>query len=274
MPNLRIITANVADTATSLAASPTAGSLVAANMLSDRKGQAHRSTGTSVTYALTWEAPQSIGAVVLPATNLTAAATIRVRLYSDTAGSTQIYDSTAVAACPGVDHSWYGATVTASAFAYGALSKTAVWLPAHYNARRCVINLADAGNPAGFIDCARLVIGPWWEPSRNASYGAQAQLVDSSTTERTEAGDLVADRGPVYETLSFDLKSVSESDRATLMQLLRRFGTSRNFLLALLPADTAPAAERDHMVYGKRAGSPFTRDLPTNYTHSIEMESW
>lgn len=227
MPNLRIITANVADAAASLAASTTAGALVAANMLADRKGTAHRSTGTSVTYTLTWSALQSIGAVVLPATNLTAAATIRVRLYSDTAGTTLVYDSTAVLACPGVDHAWYGATVTASAFAFGALSKTALWLPQHYSARRCVIDLVDAGNPAGFIDCARLVVGPWWSPARNASYGVQAQLVDNSTTERTEAGDLLADRGPVHESLSFDLKFLAESDRATLMQLLRRFGTSR-----------------------------------------------
>jgi len=273
MPNLRIITSNVADTST-LTASTTAGALVAANMLADRKGTAHRSTGTSVTYTLTWAALQSIGAVVLPATNLTAAATIRVRLYSDAAGTTLIHDTGAVAACPGVDHSWYGATVTAPAFAYGALSKVARWLPQHYNARRCVIDLADATNPAGFIDCSRLVIGPWWEPARNASYGAQAQLVDSSTTERTEAGDLVAERGPVHESLSFDLKFLAESDRATLMQLLRRFGTSRNFFLSLRPADSAAAAERDHMVYGKRRSAVFANDMPLNFTHSIEMESW
>ena len=81
MSNLRIIHANYADQATTLTASTTSGSLAASYMQTDLKGQAHRSTGTSVTYTLTWTNGVTLGAVALPATNLTAAATLRVRLY-------------------------------------------------------------------------------------------------------------------------------------------------------------------------------------------------
>ena len=64
MPNLRLIHDNAADRATSLAASTTSGALVAAYMQNDFKGQVHRSTGTSVSYTLTWTAGETVGGVV------------------------------------------------------------------------------------------------------------------------------------------------------------------------------------------------------------------
>ena len=76
MPNLRLIYDNVASSAT-LTASTTAGTLAASNMLTDVKSVVHRSTGTSVTYTMTWTANQTVGGVALPATNLTSTATIR-----------------------------------------------------------------------------------------------------------------------------------------------------------------------------------------------------
>jgi hypothetical protein len=275
VPNLRIISANAADTST-LTASTTAGALAAANMLTDYKGQVHRSTGTSVTYTLTWAAAQSIGAVVLPACNLSASATIRVRLYSDTAGTTQIADSGTVSACPGLDLSWWGGTVNANSFAYGALAKVAVWFASNYaTARRCVIDLVDTSNAAGYIDCARLVVGAWWSPAYNASYGLQFDVQDTSEPARNDAGDLLSDRGVRFDTLSLDLKLMPEADRASLLNIVRAVGTSRNLLLSLLPANAAaPAAERDCMVYGKRANAALSRDMPTAYSTKLEMEGW
>ena len=67
MPNLRLIHDNAADRATSIAASTTSGALVAAYLQNDFKGQVHRSTGTSVTYTLTWTAGETVGAVALVA---------------------------------------------------------------------------------------------------------------------------------------------------------------------------------------------------------------
>ena len=41
-----------------------------------------------------------------------------------------------------------------------------------------------------------------------------------------------------------------------------------------LAADPSPAAERDHMVYGKRRSAAFALDLPLQHAHTIEMEGW
>ena len=83
MPNMRVISTNVADTA---AITQTEGTTFSGfpltNMQTDYKSTFHRTaaTVTTTTYTLTWTADQSINAVVLPCTNLTAGATIQVVL--------------------------------------------------------------------------------------------------------------------------------------------------------------------------------------------------
>jgi hypothetical protein len=273
MPNMRVISNNVADSAT-LSASTTSGALAAANMLNEYKGRVHRATGTSVTYTLTWTALQSIGAVVLPASNVSAAATIRVRLYSDTAGTTLVADSGTVLAAPALDLSWWGGTVNANSFAYGALAKTAVWFSTHVNARRCVIDIVDGSNPAGYIDCARLVVGAYWSPTYNAETGAQGGPYDTSAATRNDAGDLMPDRGIVYDTLTLDLKRLPEADRVQLLTIVRAAGTWKNILVSLLPGNTSAAAERDHMVYGKRANAGTAMDAWPYYSNRVEIQGW
>lgn len=276
MPNLRLIHDNAADRATSLAASTTSGALVAANLQNDFKGQVHRSTGTSVSYTLTWTNGETVGGVALPATNLSASATIRVRLYSDTGGSTLIADSGAVYACPGLNLGlWnWSMPLNGNAFAYGGASKSAVWFDEQVFARRCVIDLVDTGNTAGYIDCARLVVGAYWEPERNASYGAQVAVLDSTNTSRNDAGDNLSDRGNLHDAMSLDLKSVSEIDRARLMQIMRNAGAARNVFLSLLPAWADAAAEQDHMIYGKRSNAGVSFDMYDRFSHKIDIEGW
>ena len=274
MTNLRIIHDNAADRST-LTASTTAGSLLAANMLTNLKGQAHRSTGTSVTYTLTWAATQSVGGVALPATNLTAAATMRVRGYSDTAGTTLVIDSGTSTACPGhsLQAADWPAPLNSNSFAYGGLAKAVKWLNAHYNVRRIVIDLVDTGNPAGYIDCARIVAGAFWEPVYNAEYGVTSSLQDNSTNTRNDAGDLMSDRAPAHELLSLNLQLLPETDRATIARMIRRNGVYQPIFLALLPLD-GTQAEQDHMIYGKRANSALSFDFYNAFSHKFEMEGW
>lgn len=276
MPNLRLIHDNAADRATSIAASTTSGALVAAYMQTDLKGQAHRSTGTSVTYTLTWTGGVTIGAVALPATNLTSAATIRVRLFSDTACTALLQDSGAITACPGLAAApWtWTATYNANAFAYGYLSKAVAWFESQQTGVKGLkIDLADATNPAGYIDCARLIAGPWWAPKWGAEYGCTTLVVDNSTNARTDAGDLPSDRAPMHEELTLHLPALSEAERSQMMQILRSNGVWKPVFVSLMPR-AGTAVEQDHMVYGKRKNTPM--DLPyfNQFSHSIEIEGW
>jgi hypothetical protein len=276
MPNLRIIHANYADQATSLTASTTSGSLAASLMQTDRKGEAHRSTGTSVTYTLTWTGGVTLGAVALPSTNLTSAATMRVRLYSATSGGTLLLDTGTNTACPGLAAGpWtWTAAYDANAFAYGYLSKAVAWFAATAGVKRAVIDLVDTGNPAGYIDCARLVAGPWWSPTWNAEYdGLSTTLVDNTTNARNDAGDLPSDRAPVHQELTLRLPMLPEADRSQLAQIMRANGVWKPIFLSLMPA-AGTAAEQDHMVYGKRQNSAFDSPGFARYAHTMTIEGW
>ena len=277
MPNLRIIYNNAADRATTLTASTTSGTLVAANMQSDIKGKVHRSTGLSVTYTLTWTNAETVGGIVLPCTNLSSAATIRVRLYSDTAGTTLISggDSGTISAGGSLPILWdQTQPINANTFAYGGYTKAAVWFATQYTTvRRCVIDLVDtAANTAGYIDCSRLVIGQYWEPIFNAENGINAELVDTSQVTRSEAGDLIADRNIIHERLSFNFALLPESDRITLTRIIKMAGTAKNILVCLFPTDAN--TQQDFMIYGKRSNSSIVYDLFSFYKHSMEITGW
>lgn len=276
MPNMRLIYDNVASSAT-LTTSSTAGLLVASNMLTDVKSAVHRSTGTSVSYTLTWAANQAVGGVALPATNLTSTATIRVQLYSDTAGTVQIADSGTVSACPSTQLGLFGwgSNINANAFAHGGASKTAVWFSTQLNTvRRCVITLTDTSNPAGYIDCARLVLGPYWEAPYNPKYGATAGTQDLTKVDRSEAGDQLTVRGSQFQTMNLDLALLTEPKRAELAKIIRSIGSHRSVFLSLLPGSSSATAEQDHMIYGKRSSSPFTFDFFNSFSTQIEIEGW
>lgn len=301
MPNLRLIYDNVANAASSLTASSTAGALVAANMLTDVKVEVHRSTGTTVSYTLVWGSSQKIGAVALPATNLSVASTIRVQLYSDTAGTTLVADSGLKAACNSSQlglHGW-GSSISANAFAFGGASKTAVWFsPQPTGIRRCVITLSDPANSAGYIDCARIVAGPYWEAEINPTYGGTAGSSDLTKVQRLDSGDVAISRGAQFQSMQLNLASMGEESRAALAKIIRSAGSARNLFVSLLPEYTGPSpvlqidgqpvtfdegvvtfsadatAEQDHMIYGRRANGAFTFDYFNSFSTKLEIEGW
>jgi hypothetical protein len=274
MQNLKIIFDNSADAAT-ITASSTSASLVAANMQSDIKSRVHRSAGLSVSYTLTWVGDVSVGGVALPATNLSGASTIRIRLYN--AANALLADSGVNPAAPGLNLGlWnWSQPINANTFAYGGVAKTSYFFDQHYTARKCVIDLVDtSADLAGYIDCSRIVAGPYWSPSITADFGASVSIVDTSNTQRSEAGDLISNRGTMYDKLSFSMGALTETDRAGLMLLIRKSGVARNIFVSLLPDCASDKAEQDFMIYGKRANNDIKYDYVNRFSNSFEVEGW
>ncbi|SPD65471.1 conserved protein of unknown function [Cupriavidus taiwanensis] len=159
MPNLRIVHDNAADRA-AIVASSTAGGLVVANVQSDLKGLVHRSTGTNVTYTLTWADFETVACTALAACNLSNVGTIRVRAYDGAVAGNLLADTGVQYACAGPRlglWDWTG-KLNGNAFANGGAAKAAVWFP-HVAAKRVEIELSDPTNEAGYLDVARLVVG-------------------------------------------------------------------------------------------------------------------
>lgn len=273
--NLRIIYANLADQAV-LSASSTAGSLGVVNLRTERKGEPHRSVGTSVTFTLTWSAAQVLSGVAIPACNLTPDATIRVQAWDAEAGGVQLLDTGVVDACPGqmATAADWGHPVTAALFSFGAASKVATWFAESPGVRRLQIDLADPGNPAGFIDCSRLVVGKSWSPMWGASRGLTYSTDDQADVSRSDAGSAIVDRGPVKEQLNLSLDTLLPDDRAELDRIVRLVGSRRPILVAMALAVSDAPLDHSTLIYGYRKSAPMTVAGGLVYRHVLTLEGW
>jgi len=277
MSNMRIVYRNIADTATTLTANSTSGSLVASNLLTDLKTQVHRSTNTSVTYNLKWSSAQKVGCVAIPCTSVTSTATVAVRLYSDEQATQLVYSSGTLPATPGynIDPKQWPQGLSANTFAYGGSTKIAVWITSQpSNVRAVVIDVTDSANPLGYIDSARLVIGEYWSPQFNIQNGASFEFVDNSENTRRDSGDLVTDRKFMHDMFSFDFSLLPESDKSQLLQIIRSTGTHKNIFVSLLPEDVSAKTAQDSSIYGKRSNSSIQYQLYSFYAHSMEITGW
>lgn len=251
MSQLRLITENAADLATLVVAGAAAG-MGAENLLTDIKGQVCRILAGSGQITATWAAPQTVGAVVIPASNLGSSSLIRVKVYSDAAGTALLHDTGDRYAAPGgiLAHWDFSQPLNVNQFAFGFAPETAVYLPEHFAARRVEILLSDPS--ATFIDLSRLVIGRVLTTTYNANYGQADGLIDLSVNSRAASGDLKTERGPKAKRLSFSLDSIPLNERSKLRRVLD-IGVGRFIWAALAAEDADPEMERDKSIYGKLA---------------------
>ena len=275
MPNLRIVHDNAADRA-AVAASTTAGGMVAANVQNEQKSSVHRSVGRSVSYTLTWGDFETVAGVALPACNLSSSATIRVRAYDAAAGGALLVDTGAKYACPGPPlgmFDWTG-PINANAFPRGIAAKGSIWFE-HVAAKRVQIDLDDPTNAAAYLDVARIVCGGYFEVQYNPAYGADSQVIDTTKTARAQSGDLRVDRGTMHDALRLDLSWVSRPDAARLRRIQLENGLYRSVFASLYPESDDPLAEQRGMVYGKfkqLAGLPHIQ--PELFSSQLEIEGW
>lgn len=113
--------------------------------------------------------------------NLTLAATFRLRLFSDAARTTQIYDSGVTNVWPAVyptetlewedDNWWTGSYTTAELT--GQQWVRPIWLGRLYVARAFELEIADTANPAGYVEIGLLEVAQGWQTTVNMAYGYQ-----------------------------------------------------------------------------------------------------
>lgn len=271
MANLRILYKNIANTATSLTASNTNGSLVASNMLTEVKSQVHRSTGNFVIYTLQWSSDQRVNCVSLPCTNLNSGAIVTVTLKN--AASTTIAaanKSTTITFDTPTTH-------TVNDFAIGKFTSLCVYFPTVATTVRSIeISVNAAGITAGFIDCSRIVIGEYWSPNFNFENGINLDISDSSNISRTNAGELVYDRGFIHSKLEFKYALLEDADRDKLISIFKEVGVYKNILVNLFPSDTISSNQNEaqYTIYGKRSNSSISHRLYGFHNHSMEITSW
>lgn len=274
MSNLRIIHDNAADRAM-LTASSQAGALGPANLQRERKSAVLRSVGTALTITATLPLGEIVGGVVLPFCNLTSNAKIRVRGFAAPGDAVPVIDTGLVLACayaPLGAWDWGATAMAVNAFSFGGGAYARAWFP-RATARQFVIDLADPGNPAGYIECSRLVMGNYWEPEINASYGASVTPLDTSTLYRTAAGEQRVAAGSTYRKLSLPLEHMTSLDRASVWRLVRGSGKRRPILVSLFPGDVDPELEQAHQLYGRLSDlAAISTPYFETYATSLDIE--
>jgi hypothetical protein len=274
MSNLRIIYNNAADRAT-LSADSEAGSLVVENLTTIIKSEVWRSASTAGQITATWTGAETINCVALPYTNFTNDATMRVRGYTNVADASPAFDTTALDCCPYSAAGVFGWDINAPGvanFGYGGAVYAVLWFIGGA-VKKLIIDLADSGNAAGYIEAGRLVVGDYWEPDYNADYGLQLGYKDASEHKRNDAGDLMTDIRPRSKTLTFGLSQASPADRAKLMRILRGNGKPGPLYISIFPGDDDAELEQDYQIYGKLSDmSAITLAQFESYANSLTID--
>jgi hypothetical protein len=163
---MRLVYDNRADAAT-ITASTTSGSLVASNLANNAPELVWRATNKQPTITLTWAAAQPVEAAAIAWTNLTAAATITFRVFTETADVTPAQTTTVTAASA-------GAPCVYSAF-----------FPSGTTGKKVEVYISDTTNGAN-VQVGRVIVGPTLRPSRGVRPGGRA--VGQRPVQRLEIG--------------------------------------------------------------------------------------
>lgn len=252
---LRIVSTNLAATAASLVASSTAGSLAASNLLTLRKAQVWRATGTSASLTLTWSAAVTCSLVTLPFCNFTAAATLRVRAYTLAADVTPALDTTAQPCCTSDAGGWPAYAVA--------------WFAAT-SCEKLVIDIADGTNPAGYVQAGALIVGDYWQPDHGPALGATQGLVDDTRITRTDGGDPLAQAGARRRSLAIQLEAIPEADRAQLYAMRARCGVASPVFVSVFAGEGHSPREHAHQMWALFASS-FDLGLPYFQLYGAEL---
>ena len=236
----------------------------------DIKGEVCRVLSSTATITLDWASLETVGAVVIPASNLGPNSTIHVRAYLDATGTTLLGDSGTKFAAPGTTlENWdFSQPLNVNYFTDGTMPIVACYLPEQVAARKVVIDIANPDNT--FIDLARLIVGGYHAPAYTASYGATVGTQDMTKNSRAASGDIKSDWGPRSSTMNFDLSWIASQDRERIRQLIAR-GVGKFMFISLLAEHPDPVLERDYSIYGKPM-QPGGMSFAFYNTHSSQFQ--
>ena len=237
MANLRIVSSNKL-------LSAAAGGVNAPNLLNDYKSQ----TATGSSFTLTTSS--LVGKVAVVAMLAEALNSVTMTVASTSTTESTVSD--------------FG---TSASVGYGGGKYVAVYL----NLASGTTSFSVTFNTS--VKVSRFIVGNYWSPTYNTSFGVQAGYEDNSTSERLQSGDLYTTPGPRHKTISFELPYLTDSDKFKLFDLVRNTGKITPVFVSLFPEDTDKEREQIYSIYGKFTSLPgLTYALFTKYTSSLQLE--
>ena len=158
--------------------------------------QLARAVGTSLTLEAATPEYLPFSVFSIANHNLTASATVRVRVYYDEQKTQLLHDSGELPAWPALHQStdleweldafWLGTARDEDRKLYTPLFT--YYSDRMYTGKSVTIDINDPNNGEGFIELGRLLLCRWWEPVLNPQYG-DVQMSYEEQTERATAND-------------------------------------------------------------------------------------
>lgn len=274
--NLRIISTNEADEAV-LSSSDFESTLPVGNLQLQGRARVARTTDTAGDKVIEGEWPNArvLSACVLHGHNLTSAATWRLQCWSGAGQSGDLtFDSGTQRALRRVGWGLFGFGLVpwgGTVFTGWERAFSVLWFAATA-ARSWRITLADGGNPAGYLQAKRLLMGSYFEPTVNAELGLELAWREDTAQQRTQASTLRSDAGPQYRRLAGNLSHLDDIERARFMELCRRVGLRREIFVSVFPG-TGSTQERDYALLGKFTAMPDgTHGNPASWSNNFTIE--
>lgn len=211
--------------------------------------------------------------------NLTLNATYRIRAGT-TAGASDLYDSTALAVWPAgylpedleweADNFWTGQLSAADVDGYPISLMHDCG--ANVRARYWTIEFTDTANPDGYVELARLWLGPLWSPQRNYAHGSTLGWEPRSISDYSLGGVKYSEERPSARVMKLPLPNLTTTEAfGAVLDAQRRLGTHGELWVLQDPADLARGFKRNFLATF-RAFDPIARTFANLHGTSIEME--
>ena len=219
--NLRILYINTLISAT-------AGGSSATNLLTDLKSQ----TSTGSSFVLNTSSLSGPVAVVAILAENPGPVTMTV------AGQTSLIENTTTA-------------VSSNTAGYGGIKYLAKYFTLASSTSTFTITFNKT------VKVSRFLVGNYWEPKYNTSFGISIGYEDATQYDRLQSGDLYATIAPRYKTMSFELQYVDSTEKFKLYEILRGIGKTKPMFISAFP-DLVEDQDQEQMysIYGRLTNLP------------------
>ncbi len=143
-----------------------------------------------------------------------------------------------------------------------------------FYARFWLIEMADPANSRGYLDFAKLILSPAFQPSVNISFNWKIEWVDPSLVNRTRGGQVFTDPRPSFRRLSMVFENQQTLEAFShLYELDRMCGRSKPVLAIVMPTDTANLHRVT--IYGSMPNLPALQNTYVDrYSKNVVIEEW
>jgi hypothetical protein len=139
-------------------------------------------------------------------------------------------------------------------------------------ARYWTIYFTDTANADGYVELARLWMGPIWSPQRNYAFGAQFGWESRAVNEYSLGGVMFSEARSPARVLRLSLKALTANEAfGVVLDAQRRLGTNGTFWVLPEPSDTAHYFKRNFLAHF-RAFDPLTQAFRSIHETTLEME--